>query len=204
MIDIFVINLIERLDRKEQIIADFQKYTNIKLHFIEAIRNENGAIGCFLSHKKCIQLAKEKNMEYIIVLEDDCLPMENFENRLMGILEFFNNYHDWHLFLGGVKKCNRILEKFNNQLDTIARIKRGHTTHLVIYNKTIYDFVLQTDETKEAIDTFWHGKYRAFISLPFLAFQRNGFTDIGKCYNSTFINAFNHTQSYLLEYIKKM
>jgi hypothetical protein len=200
--NLFVINLKERTDRKHQIIQDFKPYKNIQLHFIEAIRNTNGAIGCFLSHKKCVEIAKEKNMEYVIVLEDDCLPMENFENRLINILEFLSSYKEWDLFLGGVKRCNRILEKYDIPNDILCRIKRGHSTHLVIYHKTIYDFVLHADETKDAVDTFWHGKYMTLVALPFVAYQRNGFTDIGKCYNSTLIDTYNNTQNYLLGLIK--
>jgi GR25 family glycosyltransferase involved in LPS biosynthesis len=55
---------------------------DIQLNFVEAIRRENGAIGCFLNFKKCIKIAKENNMKYIIILKDDCLPMNNFENRI--------------------------------------------------------------------------------------------------------------------------
>ena len=78
---------------------------------MEAIRHQNGAIGCFLSYKKCIRIAKEKNMKYIIILEDDCLPMNNFENRLKNLLSYLESNNDWDIFLGGVKKCNKVFNK---------------------------------------------------------------------------------------------
>ena len=84
-IDIYVINLKERADRYAKIKTKFN-FKSINLIFIEAIKNENGAIGCFLSHKKCIQYAKTSNMDKIIVIEDDCLPIGNdFEKRLLDI-----------------------------------------------------------------------------------------------------------------------
>jgi len=43
-------------DRKN-LVQDFSIYKNINLNFIEAIRHQNGAIGCFLSYKKCIRMA---------------------------------------------------------------------------------------------------------------------------------------------------
>jgi GR25 family glycosyltransferase involved in LPS biosynthesis len=51
MMDFYVINLEERTDRREQIINDFKSYKNIHLEFVKAIKHENGAQGCFLSHK---------------------------------------------------------------------------------------------------------------------------------------------------------
>ena len=91
MIDLFVINLIDCKNRREQIIQDFRLYKDIQLNFVEGIRHENGGIGCFLSFKKCIKIAKENNMKYIIILEDDCLPMNNFENRLKKLLTYLES-----------------------------------------------------------------------------------------------------------------
>jgi len=204
MIDIFVINLIERLDRKKQIILDFLPYKEVQLHFIEAIKNDDdGAIGCFLSHKKCLEIAKERNMKYMIVLEDDCLPMNNFEIRLNKLLTYLDSNNDWDIFLGGVKKCNKIFEKKTISDENIYKINRGHCSHLVIYNNSFYDTFLEVDETKYAVDTFWHKKYSVWILLPFLAYQRNGMSNIGNCYNGNFINNFIDTEKCLFNYIEK-
>ena len=64
---------------------------------VEAIKHIEGYKGCFLSHKKCIQIAKEKNLKYIIVLEDDCLPLENFSKRFENIISFLDSYDNWDL-----------------------------------------------------------------------------------------------------------
>lgn len=199
MIDIYVINLIESIDRKKQIIQDFSIYKNINLYFIEAIKHKNGGIGCFLSHKKCVQYAKDNNMDYIIVAEDDCLPLENFEEKLIKILEDLQD-EEWNIFLGGVKKCNRVLGKTKNNF---YRIRNGLCTHLIIYNKNIYDNVLQCDETKNIIDRFWHNKYITLIKLPFIAHQHDGFSII--CPNINNINhsdQFSETENNLLTMLK--
>ena len=77
--DLYVIHLPERVDRLEQIKSYFSSYNII---IIDAIKNEIGRIGCFLSHQKCIRLAKESNMKYICVLEDDCIPIANADDLL--------------------------------------------------------------------------------------------------------------------------
>jgi GR25 family glycosyltransferase involved in LPS biosynthesis len=203
MIDIFVINLIECINRKNQIIQDFSLYKDIQLHFIEAIRNNNGAIGCFLSFKKCVKMAKDKNMKYIIILEDDCLPMNNFEIRLKKLLNYLELNDDWDIFLGGVKKCNKIYEKKQMSDEYIYNINRAHSAHLFICNNTFYDTFLEVDETKYAVDTFWHKKYKVYILLPFLAYQRNGISNIGKIYYGNLINDYINTEKCLFNYIEK-
>ena len=114
MIDVYVINLKHRTDRKEKMIKKFERFKNINLKFIEAIEHNNGTIGCFKSHKKCIEIGKENNMEYIIVIEDDTIPCKYFETRLNSILEYLNN-NNFDIFLGMVNKTRKehIIEKID-------------------------------------------------------------------------------------------
>ena len=74
----YIIHLNHDKKRKEKIIKQFSDYFN--LNFIEGIIDENPKKGCFLSHLKCIQIAKEKKLDYIIVLEDDCIIKNDDEN----------------------------------------------------------------------------------------------------------------------------
>jgi GR25 family glycosyltransferase involved in LPS biosynthesis len=204
MIDLFVINLIDCVQRKNQIIKDFSEYNEIQLNFIEGIRHENGGIGCFLSFKKCIRLAKERDMKYIIILEDDCLPRNNFENRLKKVINYLeSNLNNWNIFLGGVLKCNKIINKKSYLDENFYYISRAHSAHLFICNSNIYDSLLEVDETKYAVDTFWHKKYNVCIFLPFLAYQRNGLSNIGKKYYGTLIDDYTRTEKYLINYLEK-
>jgi GR25 family glycosyltransferase involved in LPS biosynthesis len=204
MIDLFVINLIDCVQRKNQIIKDFSQYKEIQLNFIEGIRHQNGGIGCFLSFKKCIRFAKERNMKYIIVLEDDCLPRNNFENRLKKVINYLeSNMNNWSIFLGGVLKCNKIIDKKSYLDENFYYIYRAHSAHLFICNNNLYDIILQVDENEYAIDTFWHKRYQTCILLPFLAYQRNGLSNIGKKYYGTLIDDYTRTEKYLINYLEK-
>ena len=102
MIDIYVIHITDRDDRMKHIKNNFSKFSTINLIFVDAIKHEKGHIGCFLSHKKCIQIAKDNDMKRIIVIEDDCLPYEKFEERLSIIINYLDKNHDWDIFLGAV------------------------------------------------------------------------------------------------------
>jgi len=98
MLDIYVINLKDRIDRKNTLIKLFETFKNINLIFIEAVKHEIGSIGCSLSHKKCIQIAKDNNFKNIIVIEDDCAPVNIFEEKLINIKNFLETYDDWDIF----------------------------------------------------------------------------------------------------------
>jgi hypothetical protein len=203
MIDLYVINLPDRRDRLEQMQKDFAQYNNINLIFIEAVKHENGNFGCTRSFKKCVSIAKEKQLPYIIIVEDDCLPLDNFQDRLTNILEYLESNQNWSLFLGGVLKAGRIIYTRPFNKEPIYGIKRSHSSHLCIFHSSIYDDILNYDETKFNSDTFWHGKYSALITLPFLAYQHDGFSTIGKLYSGGFRRLYNNTENSLLASLPK-
>ena len=102
-IDVYVINLKYRTDRWKHIENTFGQHFN--LHRVDAVKHKNGAVGCFMSHQKCIQLAKEQDMEYIIVLEDDCTLSKTYKNNIVQKLKetllFLQKYKEWDIFTGG-------------------------------------------------------------------------------------------------------
>ena len=199
MIDIYVINLKHRTDRKEQMIKKFKQFENINIKFIEAIKHENGAIGCLKSHQKCIEIGKENNMEYIIVMEDDTIPCKYFEKRFNNILEYLNN-NSFDIFLGMVNKTRKehIIEKINYPKETLLKISMGHCANLIIYNKKAYEFFLSIDENNFiAIDHEWHNKLSAIVTLPFIVSTETDYSDIEKK-NVNYINKINLTQTHLM------
>ena len=87
MLDIYVINLSERTDRWEQIITELG--TDFNLIRVNAVKHEIGTIGCFMSHQKCIQIAKDNGLSSIIVAEDDCIknPIKKSKKYEMPVLK---------------------------------------------------------------------------------------------------------------------
>lgn len=95
VIDVFVINLENRFDRREHILNVFENYKDkFNVNIIKAVTDVDGAQGLFKSYQKAIRLAKEKNLEYVVVCEDDHNFKEefNFELFFASILQarFFN------------------------------------------------------------------------------------------------------------------
>lgn len=66
----FYINLDERKDRKQFMEKELKKLDIIP-NRIEAVKMKNGAVGCSLSHIKCIEEAIKSNYDYVTIFEDD-------------------------------------------------------------------------------------------------------------------------------------
>jgi GR25 family glycosyltransferase involved in LPS biosynthesis len=71
--NVFYINLQERIDRKAQVEQQLSKAGLTHFNRFNAIKLPNGALGCSMSHLKCLQLAKERNLDHILIVEDDII-----------------------------------------------------------------------------------------------------------------------------------
>uniref|UniRef100_A0A6C0K6W8 Glycosyl transferase family 25 domain-containing protein n=1 Tax=viral metagenome TaxID=1070528 RepID=A0A6C0K6W8_9ZZZZ len=76
MIHALYINLDERPDRRESVESELKKI-DCTFERIPAVKHTLGLIGCAESHIKCIQLAKERNLPRILVVEDDLEWVQN-------------------------------------------------------------------------------------------------------------------------------
>ena len=67
---IFYINLDARKIRRKNVEQQFD-ILGWKGEHIKAIKLTNGALGCSLSHLKCIKLAKKRELDMVLICEDD-------------------------------------------------------------------------------------------------------------------------------------
>jgi hypothetical protein len=200
--DIYVINMAERGDRWQMIKKLYSPYFN--LIRVEAVKNENGWVGCFASHKKCLSIAKRKDLQSIVVMEDDCVPFINIGNfvarlqRLKTELDKVGNWGD--IVLGGVfgSEPIEIVSSLQGKKELLCRINKGYCTHLVIYNKSSYDFFLRHPMTAP-IDNIWYNKISAFVPIPFLANQRQNYSNIANQYVSHIYDNILKTNNALVE-----
>ena len=83
----YYINLERRTDRKTHVENELNKI-GIKAERFNAIQLPNGALGCSMSHLKCIENAKQNNWDHVLIVEDDItfLNPEVFINSLNNFL----------------------------------------------------------------------------------------------------------------------
>jgi GR25 family glycosyltransferase involved in LPS biosynthesis len=131
------INLEHRTDRLEHALMEFKKM-GIKTERVNAIKMQNGAIGCTLSHIKCIELAKSRDWEQVFICEDD-ITFLNPELLKRNIDLFYNNDDIlWDvLIIGG----NNV-PPYQQLYEYAARIFRNQTTTGYIVKKQYYETLL--------------------------------------------------------------
>lgn len=195
-----VINLDSRLDRWNQIQETFKNIKSIKLERVSAVNNpENPRDGCIRSHQKAIQIAKERNYLFALVIEDDCLiqQSENFDQRFTDILSWLNS-NEWKIFNGGPTFIRpEKLRVIQNSPPIFELFNCGYAAHFIMYNSSVYEDMLNyyTPETKfkledHTLDIFIVKKFNQICTYPILASQKESYSDIMKTYvnyNNVFV-----------------
>ena len=191
----YYINLNSRVDRKLHVEHQLDLVgirNNVKR--FNAIYNVNGRIGCSLSHLKCIQMAKEENMEFVLILEDDVsflLPDDFVEN----VNKFLSNPRNkWDVLL----LAGNNLPPFTTNDEVSIRVTHCQTTTGYIVRQHYYDTLIAN--IKEgvaklmknpehhyyfAIDKYWihlQKQHRWMLLIPLIVIQRPDYSDIEKRY----------------------
>lgn len=133
--DIHIINLARRLDRKTRLIEELKRHEITDYNFIDAIDGKtidiekmiseghdllkSGEYGCYLSHLNIYKSILSSSEELHLILEDDIYFSDNFKSRLRKKLHKIEHI-DWDIFYVGIndlqqKKCG----KFVNSIEGI-------------------------------------------------------------------------------------
>lgn len=182
---ILVINLDNRTDKWEQIQKDFQDWP-VKLERVSAIKDDTGWKGCYLSHLKCVKIAKERNYPWVLYLEDDCMLTPGAKQRFTNLLPFlwYARPH-WDYFMGGlsgVTGCGLI------NVEQTLYIARGFGAHFCLIHSDTYDRVLDIMdiEPEEPCDSLYRKAMRLWITIPFIAKQYAGYSDISNTHKDSY------------------
>lgn len=186
----FYINLLERADRKVDVEQELSKIGIFGERF-NAIKMDNGAIGCSMSHLKCLQMAYDNKYDHIMICEDDItfLQPELFATQLNKFLEKQDN---WDVIL----LAGNVVPPFKPVDDCCIKVKKCQTTTGYIVNghyiKTLIDNIKMglTHLIKNprnhllfAIDKFWfhlQEKDNWYLIIPLTVIQKTGYSDIEK------------------------
>jgi hypothetical protein len=201
----YVINLDEATDRWTHIQNVWKNSFNLTR--VPAIKHSPGWVGCALSHIKIIEEAKQRNDPYVLIWEDDCIPMNRngiitnptIIKRLWdSILENLSKHTEkWDIILGGSSKIFPNSFSLDTNLTTsfvkVFRIMNGFTTHWTLYNRSVYDKIIEWKIIKDCpIDVYMYKHARVFVTLHFFGEQKEGFSNIENRqtdYHSMFENA---------------
>jgi GR25 family glycosyltransferase involved in LPS biosynthesis len=190
-----IINLIEREDRKLTVSHQLKNIGVVNPQWISAIKTKDGAIGCSMSHIKCLELAKKNNWEYVCVIEDDfkCVDPSTFKSSLSLFQK--NSIKDnisWDILLLGGNNCPPYYKIPN--VEYCVQITNCQCTVAYIVKQCFYDTLIQNyregvgklmrdprNKREFAIDMYWkHLQYsgRWFILIPLTITQETSYSDV--------------------------
>jgi len=183
------INLEHRTDRLQHSKREFQKL-GIRTERVNAVRTKTGAIGCTLSHIRCLEMAKKRDYEYVFICEDDiCFTNPELLKSNMELFARNNTFHWDVLIIGG----NNV-PPYDIITDYYARIYNCQTTTGYIVKKHYYDTLLvnfkesaqnlmREPENKQeyALDMYWKRLQLTgvwFMITPPTVIQAESYSDI--------------------------
>jgi glycosyl transferase, family 25 len=188
--NVFYINLASRTDRREKVEEELHK-VKWKFERFDAIRHENGRIGCSTSHLRVLELAKSRNLDYVVIVEDDI--HFTFPALFNALLDQFlkskeSAEYDVLLLAGNIRPPVELVSKH------LLRVRKSWTTTGYIVKKHYYDILIENiregieklsrEPEKHhlyAVDSYWMSlqeRDRWFILVPRTINQRPDVSDI--------------------------
>lgn len=179
------INLDHRTDRWEQILAELAPYFRPeKVTRFSAIRHENGALGCTLSHIAVLEMAKASDWKNVLVLEDDAMwTTEGFDEAYATLERLAANPYDViALSSARVRWYIGSLKLISAQTTAAYMVNSAYYETLLSNFRESRDLLtLSNDGPKHAIDQYWKRLQKRdnwFVVIPSLMKQRPGYSDI--------------------------
>jgi glycosyl transferase family 25 len=186
---VFFINLEHRVDRLVLVKKELSKLKpNIGTRF-NAIKAASGAVGCTMSHIKCLEKARDQGLPHVFICEDDICFL-NPSLLMKNIQKFCENISDWDvLVIGG-----NSIPPYQQIGDFCVRVSNIQTTTGYIVKRHYYDTLISNfreglkmlitnpvNKREYAIDMYWKRLQTTglwFFITPPTVCQQEGFSDI--------------------------
>ena len=201
----FVVNLERRKDRFESIKKEME-YIGWDYEYFPAV-DTNSHVGCTRSHLEIIKLAKERNYEKVLVVEDDCTIMP-YAKSLIEQIETETKDLDFAV-INLAPTLNRPVNLSNKHkwfLDITNLPPKGehhrgiYATNMIMYHNSIYDNVLEIEDPSKigyyAIDDFIYqyitSRHQSYVPIVPIGPQISDWSDVSHgVYNNFYTQTYN-------------
>lgn len=182
------INLDKRVDRLEHVTKQLEMM-GINGERFKAVETKDGAIGCTMSHIKCLELAKARGYEQVFICEDD-IEFTNKEVFLRSLDKFYKEGPVWDVcILGGNNGppysvysdyCVRV---FNCQTTTGYIVKKHYYDVLIEnFRESVRNLIREPENKKMyALDVYWKRLQQQnlwYFIVPITITQVESYSDI--------------------------
>ena len=184
---VVVINLDRRIDRLEKI-TDQLKFLDIKFERFSAIDAKkldiSGQAACATSHYKVIEMAITENLNNILILEDDGIFADDFQEKFD---QYINELpEDWDMFyLQGTCICS------NEERGGLKKIYHCLCTGALGIKNTMFTKLLEINDQLSHVDhrySLLHRANNVYAVYPSIIKQGLDYSDIAeRLYDPSYI-----------------
>jgi GR25 family glycosyltransferase involved in LPS biosynthesis len=183
------INLDHRIDRREHTEEEFAKIGLLNANRLNATKMQYGAVGCSMSHIRCLELAKKENWPHVFIAEDDITFM-NPELFLSKLAQFSDSNIEWDVLI----VSGNTAPPFGLSTDFCIRTHNvqaatGYIVQQHYYDTMISNFregvakLMKEPENKRefAVDMYWkrlQHSGRWYTLIPLSVYQYSTYSDI--------------------------
>jgi len=189
MLNTLYINLEHRTDRRAHVEEQLAMFPFLKVERFNAVKLPNGALGCSISHLKCLELAKERGWTQVLIVEDDI----QFLNPDLFLTQF-NKFTKRHKYFDVLLIAGNNMPPYIQIDDCCMKIANCYTTTGYIVNQKYYDKLITNykqgiaglmrepgNKSRYAIDVYWKTLQMEdmwFLLTPPSVIQREDYSDI--------------------------
>ena len=187
--NIYVINLKRRRDRLEHIEDQLEKIGCDNYKLIEAVdghkqnnptKLSNGMYGLVLTYFKIFDKWIQDNDGYILIIEDDCVFLEDFNSKLETYLK--NVPENWDMIYFGGNHNGHVGYTTLPVNDFCVKLNNTFSAHCVLLKDTVFveliDGLKNFEWFNDVLMARLQSKYNAYSSIPNLTTQLPSFSNI--------------------------
>lgn len=138
----------------------------------------------FLTVLKIIKYAKKNKLPNILILEDDCIPADNFLEKWSKIKLWLDMHLDeWDIYSGGsLQIIDPFMVGYTGSI-TFYRPKKTYASHFIYihnrsYNTIINRYMKDLKENTKVTTDGTNLNLKLIISHPYVSYQIDGKSDI--------------------------
>jgi GR25 family glycosyltransferase involved in LPS biosynthesis len=187
--NIYVINLKERVDRRIHIENEMKKINCNQYKVVDAINGnieynptklKNGMYGLVKTYLMIFDDWIKKDNDNIMIIEDDCLFVENFNQKLKTYIT--NVPHDWDMLYFGANHNYHMGMKTLKINDFCIKLNNSYSAHCLILKKNVFTDLIDNIKNytieNDVMLANLQKKYNAYSSAELLATQISSYSNI--------------------------
>ena len=141
MDNIVYINLAKRVDRREHIENELNKF-QLNFERFEAVYNDSGILGCTKSHLEVLKLAKKQGWKSVLIFEDDFTFLVSREEFEYEIAQLMNSKVDYDVCM----LAYNLMESGELNYDFLLKVREAQTASAYIVKDHYYDVLINLYE----------------------------------------------------------